>query len=55
MWVAARQRSQVITRGVNLDGSDFGGQDLRGVSFQQSIVREANFRGAKLNSASFFE
>lgn len=27
----------------------------QGVSFQQSLVRLANFKGAKLESASFFD
>ena len=44
-----------ITRGVNLDGSDFHGQNMKGVAFQQSIVRDANFKDANLYSASFFE
>lgn len=47
--------SKTITRGVNLDGSDFSNQRLRGVAFQQSIVRDTNFKGSDLYSASFFE
>lgn len=48
-------RTIAITRGVNLDGSDFGGQNLKGVAFQQSIVRDANFKGTNLVGASFFD
>ena len=44
-----------MTRGVNLDRSDFHGQNMKGVAFQQSIVRDTNFRGCNLYSASFFD
>lgn len=48
-------RTIAITRGVNLDRSDFGGQNLRGVAFQQSIVRDTNFKGTNLVGSSFFD
>jgi len=48
-------RRIVITRGVNLDNSNWKGEDLRGVAFQQSVVRNANFEGANLKTASFFD
>jgi uncharacterized protein YjbI with pentapeptide repeats len=40
---------------VNLDRSNFKGENLKGVAFQQSIVRDCDFRGANLYSASFFD
>jgi uncharacterized protein YjbI with pentapeptide repeats len=48
-------RTISITRGVNLDQSDFSNQNLKGVAFQQSIVRNANFQNANLVGASFFD
>ncbi len=44
-----------MTRGVNIQNANFEGKDLSGVSFQQSLVRDGNFRGANLVSASFFD
>lgn len=46
---------KIITRGINLEKANYSGQDLSGVSFQQSIVREANFTDAKLVGTSFFD
>ena len=48
-------RTIAITRGVNMDRSDFSNQNLRGVAFQQSIVRDASFKGSNLIGASFFD
>ena len=48
-------RTIAITRGVNLDNSNFKGQNLKGVAFQQSIVRDSDFRVANLVGASFFD
>ena len=48
-------RRITITRGVNLDGTNWKGEDLRGVAFQQSVVRSANFEGANLKTTSFFD
>lgn len=48
-------RTIAITRGVNLDNSNFEGQNLKGVAFQQSIVRDSNFKGANLFGSSFFD
>lgn len=47
--------AKTITRGVNLDKSDFSNQNLKGVAFQQSIVRDASFKNSNLYSASFFD
>ena len=44
-----------ITRGVNLDNSDFSNRNLKGVAFQQSIVRDADFSNSNLYGASFFD
>eukprot|EP00411_Alexandrium_monilatum_P058403 CAMPEP_0175513356 /NCGR_PEP_ID=MMETSP0096-20121207/12871_1 /TAXON_ID=311494 /ORGANISM="Alexandrium monilatum, Strain CCMP3105" /LENGTH=264 /DNA_ID=CAMNT_0016815579 /DNA_START=30 /DNA_END=824 /DNA_ORIENTATION=+ len=46
---------KIITRGINLEKANYSKQDLSGVSFQQSIVREANFKDAKLVGTSFFD
>ena len=48
-------RTIAITRGVNLDRTDFSNQNLKGVAFQQSIVRDANFQNCNLVGASFFD
>jgi len=48
-------RRITITRGVNLDNTNWKGEDLKGVAFQQSVVRGANFEGANLRTASFFD
>ncbi|KAL1522599.1 hypothetical protein AB1Y20_017582 [Prymnesium parvum] len=48
-------RRITITRGVNLDNTDWEGLNLKGVAFQQSVVRSANFKNANLFSASFFD
>lgn len=48
-------RRITITRGVNLDNTDWKGEDLKGVAFQQSVVRSANFEKANLRTASFFD
>ena len=46
---------KTLTRGVSLIGADFAQGDFEGVSFQQSILRQANFEGANLANASFFD
>ena len=48
-------RRITITRGVNLDNTNWKGEDLKGVAFQQSVVRSANFEGADLRTTSFFD
>lgn len=48
-------RTITISRGVNLSRSNFNGQNLKGVAFQQSIVTDTDFRGANLVGASFFD
>jgi uncharacterized protein YjbI with pentapeptide repeats len=48
-------RRITITRGVNLDNTDWASQNLKGVAFQQSVVRGCDFSKANLFSASFFD
>ena len=48
-------RTISITRGVNLDRSDFSNQNLKGVAFQQSIVRDSSFKNSNLVGSSFFD
>lgn len=48
-------RRITITRGVNLDNTNWAGENLKGVAFQQSVVRSANFEKANLRTASFFD
>merc|ERR1712050_484728 len=48
-------RRITITRGVNLDNTNWAGENLKGVAFQQSVVRSANFEGSNLRTASFFD
>ena len=48
-------RRITITRGVNLDNTNWAGENLKGVAFQQSVVRSANFEAANLKTASFFD
>ena len=48
-------RRITITRGVNLDNTVWKGEDLSGVAFQQSVVRNADFEKATLKTASFFD
>lgn len=48
-------RRITITRGVNLDNTNWKGEDLKGVAFQQSVVRSANFEKTNLKTASFFD
>ena len=48
-------RTISITRGVNLDRQDFSYQNLKGVAFQQCIVRDASFKGSNLVGSSFFD
>jgi len=46
---------RTITRGATLDNSRFDGQKLDGISFQQSLCRDCDFKGASLKGASFFD
>ena len=38
---------RTVTRGAVLDGSDFSGQELAGISFQQSLCRDCKFVGTQ--------
>jgi len=38
-----------------LDNSNFAKQNLKGISFQQSLCRSCDFSGSKLTGASFFD
>lgn len=40
---------------MNLDNSDFSNRNLKGVAFQQSIVRDTDFSNSNLVGASFFD
>ncbi|CAK9183899.1 unnamed protein product [Ilex paraguariensis] len=44
-----------VTRGQDLSGKDFSGKSLIKQDFKTSILRQANFKGAKLLGASFFD
>ena len=46
---------RTITRGTVLDNSNFAKQNLKGISFQQSLCRNCDFSGTKLTGASFFD
>eukprot|EP00621_Florenciella_sp_RCC1693_P015583 CAMPEP_0182534062 /NCGR_PEP_ID=MMETSP1323-20130603/14976_1 /TAXON_ID=236787 /ORGANISM="Florenciella parvula, Strain RCC1693" /LENGTH=237 /DNA_ID=CAMNT_0024744033 /DNA_START=50 /DNA_END=763 /DNA_ORIENTATION=+ len=53
--VNQRGARKTITRGVQLDKANFAGEDLTGVSFQQSQIRGGVFEKTKLLGASFFD
>ncbi|KAG0562537.1 hypothetical protein M758_9G102300 [Ceratodon purpureus] len=46
---------QEVTRGQDLTGRDFSGLTLIKQDFKTSILRQANFKGAKLFGSSFFD
>jgi len=48
-------RAKNITRGVDLSGADYSGKKMIGVAFQQSIVRNVNFKNADVSNAGFFD
>lgn len=50
-----RSVTKTVTRGITLENADFSNGDFEGVSFQQSILRQANFSNSNLRNASFFD
>lgn len=50
-----RSVTKTVTRGITLENADFSNGDFEGVSFQQSILRQANFSNSILKNASFFD
>lgn len=50
-----RSVTKTVTRGITLENADFSNGDFEGVSFQQSILRQANFSNSILRNASFFD
>lgn len=52
---SARSVTKTVTRGVNLENAYFANTDFEGVSFQQSMLRQADFSNCVLRNASFFD
>ena len=52
---SARSVVKTVTRGVTLENADFSNADYEGISFQQSILRQADFSNSNLRNASFFD
>jgi hypothetical protein len=50
-----RGSRKTITRGMVLDGTDYSNQNISGVSYQQSLIRQGNFENAKCIGTSFFD